>query len=317
MMTITRPGDLWVIGPHRLICGSSADPVIVANLMGGERADLCISSPPYLHQRNYLTPIGDWNLLMQRSFALLPMCHEGQVLVNLGNVHRNGEVQTYWLDWLEWMRTQGWRFFGQYVWDKGAGLPGDWNGRLAPSYEHLFHFNRTTRKPNKTKAKRPGSIAYYTGKGMLRNPDGSKGKVSNKAAFLATHKVPDDVIRVRRDTAPGLARNHPAVFPVGLPMEIITAYSDPGQIIYEPFAGAGTTIIAAQRTGRRCYAVELQPEYCDNAIRRIQQVTGLVAVLDQSFEWFEVPNWLELMNLPLVEREECTNDNAPPDHVVI
>ena len=316
-MTITKPGDLWIIGPHKLICGSSADPIIVASLMANERADLSFTSPPYLHQRDYLTPIGDWYELMRGSCTILPMRDEGQVIVNLGNVHRNGEVQTYWFDWQHWMRTQGWRFFGWYVWDKGAGLPGDWNGRLAPSYEHLFHFNRTTRKPNKTKQKQPNSIKYYTGKGMLREPDGSKGTVSNRAASLSALKIPDDVIRVRRENGLGLARNYPAVFPVGLPMEMITAYSDPGQIIYEPFAGAGTTIIAAQRTGRRCYAVELQPEYCDNAIRRIQQATGLVAVRAQNFEWFEVPNWMEFMNSPPAERRESANDNAPPASVVI
>src|SRR3546814_12058489 len=49
-----------------------------------------------------------------------------------------------------WMRSQGWRRFAWYVWDQGPGMPGDWQGRLAPSFEFIFHFNRQTRKPNKT-----------------------------------------------------------------------------------------------------------------------------------------------------------------------
>ena len=57
---------------------------------------------------------------------------DAQLLVNLGLVHDDNEVQTYWDDWIAWMRAQGWRRFGWYVWDQGPGLPGDWRGRLAP-----------------------------------------------------------------------------------------------------------------------------------------------------------------------------------------
>ena len=89
--------------------------------------------------------------------------------------------------------------------------------------------------------------------------------------------MPYDVIRVGRDKARGISRLHPATFPVQLSTEIITAYTDPGQLVYEPFAGSGRAIIGADQTGRGCYAVELQPAYCDLAIRRIQQATGLVA----------------------------------------
>jgi DNA modification methylase len=161
------------------------------------------------------------------------------------------------------------------------------------SFEFLFHYNRVAKKPHKTKAKQPASIGYCNVPG-LRNPDGTS-RVGNPATFLATHKIPDDVIRVGRRAAPPIARAHPAVFPVKLATEMITAYSDLGQIIYEPFCGSGTTIIAAQKTGRRCRAIELQPEYCDLAIRRIQEETGLVAVHAHSREWFEVPGWLEFV----------------------
>jgi DNA modification methylase len=216
------------------------------------------------------------------------------------------------------MRTQGWRFFGWYMWDKGAGLPGDWNGRLAPAFEHLLHFNHMARRPHKTKAKQPGSIKFRKSKGLLRGPDGTTPKtVSNGAAFLSTHKVPDDVIRVGRERASRVARAHPAVFPVKLATEVITAYTDPYQIIYEPFAGSGTTIVGAQKTGRRCRAVELQPEYCDNAIRRIQHETGLVAVHAQSRQWFEVPEWLEFKTHVPTPHSDGANDNSGANAAVI
>ena len=245
------------------------------------------------------------------------MCHDGQVLVNLGHVHRDGEVQVYWQDWHQWMRTKGWRWFGWYMWDKLSGLPGHWNGRLAPSFEHLFHFNRMARTPNKTKAKQQSSIRYGNDNGILRKPDGSFPPRSNRAASLATHKVPDDVIRVGREKAPGLARHHPAIFPVKLATEVMTAYSNPGDNIYEPFSGSGTTIIAAHLTGRRCHAIELQPDYCDLAIRRIQQTTGQLAIHADTRTWFEKPDWLELITRTPFDLGVGANDNEITNNAMV
>jgi DNA modification methylase len=286
--------------------------------MADEQADLCFTSPPYLHQREYITGVGDWDELMQGVFSNVPMRHEGQILVNLGHIHRNGEVQEYWINWRQWMRSQGWRFFASYVWDKGAGLPGDWSGRLAPSFEHLFHFNHIAKKPNKTKEKQPASIKYRNGKDLLRKPDGTTSESApSRETFLSTHKIPDDVIRVGRARASRVAHIHPAVFPVKLATEVITAYSDPQQIVYEPFSGSGTTIIGAQKTGRRCRAVELQPEYCDNTIRHIQKETGLVAVHAQSRRWFEVPDWLEFKQRAPTAQTDGANDNAMANAAVV
>ena len=65
--------------------------------------------------------------------------------------------------------------------------------------------------------------------------------------------------------------DHPAVFPVALPAFAIEAYTDAGDIVFEPFGGSGTTMLAAQRTGRICRSVEIAPEYVDVAIKRFQQ----------------------------------------------
>jgi DNA modification methylase len=250
-------------GGHRLLCGDATSPSDVARLMDGEEADICFTSPPYAQQRDYKTGPQDWDALMQRVFSILPMKHGGQVLVNLGLVHRDGEWLPYWDGWIEWMRAAGWRRFGWYVWDQGGGMPGDWNGRLAPSHEFVFHFNRVAERARKTKDKKPENIEVAVSHGGMRRKDGTVGARSNPAASLATTKIANSVIRVMRHKGRGIEIEHPAVFPVALASEVMLAFSDGDDIAVEPFCGSGTSIIAGETTGRRCLAMEVSPAYCD------------------------------------------------------
>jgi DNA modification methylase len=265
---VSRPGDLWQLGHHRLLCGDSANAAVVERVMNGARASLVFTSPPYGNQRDYTTGgIGDWDALMRGVFANVPVADGAQLLVNLGLVHRNNEWQPYWESWVAWMREHGWRRFGLYVWDQGPGLPGDWNGRLAPAFEFIFHFNRKARKPNKIVPCKWAGHVNDTHGGM-RNRDGHVGAWSHAGQGVQDTRIPDSVIRITRHKARGLETEHPAVFPIALPEFVMRAYSDEGDIIYEPFAGSGTSLIAGERTGRKVRAIELAPEYVDVALRR-------------------------------------------------
>lgn len=294
---VSRPGDVWQIGAHRLICGDATDPAVVRTLMAGEQAALCFTSPPYGNQRDYTNTIIDWDALMRGVFAQLPMAPAGQVLVNLGLIHREQEVIPYWDGWLDWMRSQGWRRFAWYVWDQGPGLPGDWNGRLAPSFEFVFHFNRKDSEP-----RRPNKIVpcIYAGRdthlrgdgtsaGGMRNKDGSKTTWNHVGQVTQDFRIPDSVIRIMRHKGKiGQDIDHPAVFPVALPQFVLESYSDEGDIVFEPFCGSGTTILAAQRTGRVVRATEIAPEYVDVAVKRFRQnfpdVPVTLVATGQSFE---------------------------------
>jgi DNA modification methylase len=279
-------GDVWILGRHRICCGDSTSSNHVAALMQGAQADLCFTSPPYAEQRDYKGGAMPWDDLMQGVFANLPVTHEAQVLVNLGMVHRDGEWMPYWDGWIEWMRTTGWRRFGWYVWDQGPGLPGDWNGRLAPSHEWVFHFNRVAERARKTVASKMAGQAVG-GKG-LRSIDGTIHRKTNEGGVYQAHKIPDDVIRVMRHKGglPGDAGSHPAVFPVALATERLTAISDPGDTVYEPFTGSGTQLISAEKNDRTCLGMEIVGQYCDVAIRRFQNYTGQEATLESTGQTF-------------------------------
>jgi DNA modification methylase len=281
---VSRVGDVWAIGAHRLICGDAAHADVVATLMAGERAALCFTSPPYGNQRDYTTGgIADWDALMRGVFAQLPMAGDGQVLINLGLIHRDNEFVPYWEAWIGWMRTKGWRRFGWYVWDQGPGMPGDWQGRFAPSFEFVFHFNRASRKPNKiVPCKFAGQETHLRADGSstaMRGKDGEVNGWTHAGQPTQDMRIPDSVIRVMRHKGKiGEGIDHPAVFPVALPQFVIEAFSNIGDLVFEPFGGSGSTMLAAQRTGRVCRSVEIAPEYVDVAIRRFRQNHPEVAV---------------------------------------
>ncbi len=276
---ITKPGDLWLLGDHRLLCGDSTKAEDVERLMAGAKADLCFTSPPYGQQRDYGVAkelVQDWDGLMRGVFANLPMSDAGQVLVNLGIIHRDGEWIPYWDGWIEWMREQGWRRFGWYVWDQGPGMPGDWNGRLAPSHEFIWHFNRKSIRAEKAReCKHAGE--KHGGKGQ-RGADGTVKKRSAGNAPVQSHAIHDSVFRVSRQGAQHGADGHPAPYPVSLPSIAIQSWLGD---IYDPFLGSGTTLIAAEQLDRRCFGMELDPAYCDVIVKRWETLTGKKAKNDR------------------------------------
>jgi DNA modification methylase len=159
------------------------------------------------------------------------------------------------------------------VWDQGAGMMGDWSGRFAPSFEFVFHFNKKSVKPNKWIDKQEESIKVNTGGGM-RNKTGVVGGRSNPEASLQPTKIPDSVIRVNR--VAGSDIDHPAMFPVNLSEYAIRSWHG---LVYEPFSGSGTTIIAGENLGRQVRAIEISPAYVAVALERFRQHTQIEPVL--------------------------------------
>ncbi len=233
--------------------------------------DLLVTSPPYGAQRNYISFVGDEYESILGCLAGVPAHPETQILVNFGLVHKDGFVIEYWEPFKRDMAKAGWRFFGWYVWDQLSGMAGDWNGRLAPSFEFVFHYNKSSRSVNKTKPTK-GGIVHGPG---LRAADGSATKTKTHAGKeTQPFKIPDAVIRTARETN-GIVpeKIHPARYPLAFAKELIAPFSDIGQVVCDPFMGSGTTGEAAVRLGRQFVGIEIEPKYFDIACRRISQAT--------------------------------------------
>jgi DNA modification methylase len=284
---VTVEGDVWLLGRHRLMCGDSTSIDAVDKLMAGHRADLCFTSPPYAQQRDYKKEISDWDGLMNGVFAALPVKDGAQILVNLGLVHEKGRVNAYWDAWLEFMDVNDWPLFGWYVWDKGFGLPGNWNGRLAPAHEFIFHFSKgKIGSANKWVDKKPENIGKITHGTGMRGKDGKMSGVASPDAGRQPTKVADSVIRVSPHMSRQGGNTHPAMFPVALCEVMYKSYAKAGDWAFEPFSGSGTSIIACEGMGMNCAAMELAPEYVDVAVKRWQEFTGQSAILESTGQTF-------------------------------
>ena len=272
-------GDLWQLGSHRLICGDCTDKAVVDKVMQGARARLCFTSPPYADARNY--ELGEFDYMgLYKSFSEIAFSICDDVLVNLGLLHKEGSVFRYWDEWLNYCEENGNKLFGWYVWDQLSGMPGDYHGRLARSHEWVFHFSQKHSGANKWIETTGESLKRGVKGKRFRQKDGSLKELGSPDTVGQPYKIPDSVIRVRREMARGIhTESHPAVFSIEFAEFGIQTWSNPSDTVYEPFLGSGTTIIACERLGRKCRAVEISPAYVAVAIQRWVDVTGGEPVL--------------------------------------
>jgi len=256
-------GDCFQLGNHRLVCGDCTNKNHVDLLFENTKIDIVFTSPPYWEQRSYTDEynkhLQNWFDLMTGAFSFVPMNEKCQILVNLGLITKSGNCLPYWEPWIDWMQKQNWRRFGWYVWDKMSGLPGVFGGRLAPTFEFVFHFNKIGVEPVRWVEK---TCFDKMGSGTRTKSGGHKKTYNHSNAKT---KIPDSVIRIIRENRQNKHGNHPAVFPIQLPQFILKTW--PG-IVYDPFAGSGSTMIAAESLGLQSFNMEISPTYCQQIIKR-------------------------------------------------
>lgn len=269
---ITKPGNLWILGEHRLLCGDSTKAEDVGRLMAGAKADLCFTSPPYADQRTYT---GDGKLSTEHLAKFISAAAQSCDLfcVNLGVSRKDGRVNQYWNDYIEAAEASGRALVSWNVWDR-SGEGGSIGNMTAPfpiNHEWIFVFSRTSPNvrrtiPNKHGGKKVGAT--------IRAAD---------STFAERESVVHEFGKLGTVLHCGVQRGqneHPAMFPVALPASYIEACSDTGNSVYEPFCGSGSTLIAAEQLNRRCYGMEISPAYCDVIVKRWENLTGKTAVLE-------------------------------------
>jgi DNA modification methylase len=275
---ITKPGDLWLLGDHRLLCGDSTKPEDVERLMAGSNIDILFTSPPYSDQRAY---DGNSDLSPEKLSAFITQSqpYADLVCVNLGMKRDRGVVVRYWDHYISAAESCGLGLLSWNVWDRsGFGYTiGQATAMFTIDHEFVFVFGRESRTLNKTV---PNKTAGRKTEGTRRQADGSTTpaeSTTSKLRQLGT-VFRCDVVKSRDKELD----KHPAMFPVAFPAAYIAACCSDGGSVYEPFCGSGTTLIAAEQLGRKCYGMEISPAYCDVIVKRWETLTGKKAELEAS-----------------------------------
>lgn len=236
--TRVQRGEVWRIGEHRLMCGDSTVEGDVARLMGAERAQLLLTSPPYGVGMDYEGAPDERATVQLLTDVFSLWCAgvlpNGFAFVNFGEryIWSRPMVAVYF----DIFKASGWRWYDQRFWKRSQVGMAIWNTtqpRALSQVEYLFTFQ-------------------------------------NGKANYPVHDLDISKEQLWDDGGSSAGMGHPAVMAVGVAEKAATIYTNRNDIIAEPFAGSGTTLIAAQRTGRRCYGMEIEPRYCDVILRRAE-----------------------------------------------
>jgi 16S rRNA G966 N2-methylase RsmD len=292
---IARPGDIWSIGRHRLVCGDSTKADIYSALLGEEQAQMVFTDPPYnvpisghvsglgkVQHREFAMASGEMSPAVFTEFLTTVFRH-------LAAVSIDGAIHYQCMDWrhMTEILAAGEAAYSELknlcVWAKSNGGMGS---LYRSQHELVFVFKSGTA---------PHINNVELGKhGRYRTNVWSYPGVN---AFGGNR---DDL------------ELHPTVKPVALVMDAILDCSKRKGIVLDAFAGSGTTLIAAERTGRRGYGVEIDPLYCDVILRRMKSVCRLDAVLSatgQTFAEVEAERRAEASATADTAADETTSDD--------
>lgn len=268
--TRCKLGDLWLLGEHRLLCGDSTDVLQVERLMGGEKADMVFTSPPYSDLRDYR---GEIDLTVSHLTCIFEIPAK-TFFVNLGLKIKNRKLDRYFDEWISEAEKRNLPLIAWLVWDKGnASGPAHQQAMFGLSHEWVFVFGEYRQQNLIKENKGTESWGRHTG----READGSlKARTQGEKR---AHRQLDTVIRCNKAITGFSGLNHPAMMPIELAETFILSHTNRNEIVCEPFCGSGSTLIACEKTGRKCYGMELDPYYCDVILSRWEKFTGKQASL--------------------------------------
>lgn len=266
---VSRLGDLWVLGNHRILCGSALDRNDYVRLMGDDRAQMVFTDPPYNVR---VKDIGGLGKNKHEEFAMASgeMSREefiaflGATIALLAEFSIDGSIHYVCMDWrhIEELVAAGHEAYAELknicVWAKDNGGMGS----LYRSQHEFVAVFKNGQEPHINNIQLGKHGRYRTN---LWHYAGQNTFHADRAEDLAAH---------------------PTVKPTALVADALLDCSNRGGIILDPFGGSGTTILAAEKTERRARLIELEPVYVDVAIRRWQKMTGKDAVHAETSKTF-------------------------------
>jgi DNA modification methylase len=242
--------------------------------------DLIFTSPPYADQRQntYGGVSPDeyvaWFMPKAKQF-LRVLKPTGTFVLNIKERVVNGERHTYVIELILEMRKQGWLWTEEFMWHKKNSYPGKWPNRFRDNWERLIQFNKskkfnmyqdTVMVPVGDWAKDRLANLSETDKIRDESKVGS-GFGKNVANWVGRQMVyPTNVLHMATECA---NRNHSATFPVALPEWFIKLFTQPGDVVLDPFVGSGTTIVAATQLGRSYVGIDINQEYIQLGQQRV------------------------------------------------
>jgi DNA modification methylase len=246
---VAHSGDLWVLGDHRLLCGDATNPEDVGHLMNGQKASLLATDPPYLvdysggnHPASKVnrkeTRDKHWDEYVDPETSV--EFYKKFLSLALEHLKLNSAVYQWHAHRRQALVEQAWRECGllvhqQIIWAKARGV-------LTHSHYLWSH-----------------EPCYY---GWCEGQPPSRKPPSNERTVWELDQQ-------------GSSMNiHPTQKPLELFMRPMEFHTEPGDVCYEPFLGSGTQLIAAEKLGRVCYAMEREPQYVDVAVMRWEAFTG-------------------------------------------
>ena len=236
---VTKPGDLWTLGDHRLLCGDSTKAEDVERLMAGGKADLCVTDPPYnIDYGNIEHPKFKQRSIENDNMPRLEFGRFCASFISGIKAHVTGCVYVF-------------------------GPPGPDGRVMFTELDSMMHCS-TTIVWNKDQ--------FTLGRGKYQNKYEPCwfGWVESGSAFSDDRTLTN----VWDFARPRSSEEHPTMKPVALIANAIGHASSSGCLVYDPFLGSGTTLIAAEQLGRKCYGMEISPAYCDVIVKRWETLTG-------------------------------------------
>jgi DNA modification methylase len=247
---VTVPGDVWVMGKHRIICGDSTDADCVAKVLAGVEPHLMVTDPPYGVEYDPA-----WHVKAAAAGQIKGAGKRGSV----GKVMNDDRVA----------RSEAWALFPgdvAYVWHAGM-----FGAEVAGSLAVCGFEMRSQIIWAKS------SFAISRGHYHWQHETCWYAVKKGGTGHWAGDRSQSTIWKIDKQTSDS---GHGTQKPVECMKRPIENNSSPGQAVYEPFSGSGTTIIAGEMTGRSIYAIELNPAYVDVAVKRWQDFTGNAATLE-------------------------------------